>query len=123
MIAGGGTGSISIAPGRQQIRKAKRRQTRVPSVRITGCGRAPDLSFLRVRAGREGALACRRSTAALAAANQRRRSAPARASWDAVGAHNPDGSQDRALFSGRYPLPSCPSPASSSQTGHRAGRA
>jgi hypothetical protein len=30
------------------------------------------------------ALACRRSTAALAAANQRRRSAPARASWDAA---------------------------------------
>ena len=42
--AGGGTGSISIAPGSKKIRKAKRRQTRKPSVRICGCGRAPDLS-------------------------------------------------------------------------------
>ena len=39
----------------------------------------------RVRGGSaRGALACRRSSAALAAANQRRRSAPARASWDAA---------------------------------------
>jgi hypothetical protein len=60
-------------------------------------------------AGR-GALACRRSTAALAAANQRRRSAPARASWDA------------ACFR-RYLKRACPSPASFSQTGHGAGRA
>jgi hypothetical protein len=52
---------------------------------------------------RRDALACRRSTAALAAASQRRRSAPARASWDAVGAHSPDGSKDRALLNGRYP--------------------
>ncbi len=27
-----------------------------------------------------------------------------RASWDLVGAHNPDGSKDRALLNGRYPL-------------------
>jgi hypothetical protein len=57
-----------------------------------------------------GALACRRSTAALAAANQRRRSAPARASWDAADIR-------------RYLKRACPSPASSSQTGHGAGRA
>jgi hypothetical protein len=56
MAASGGTGSISIAPGRQEIRKAKRRQTRVPSIRITGCGRAPDLLRLaRVRGGQGGA--------------------------------------------------------------------
>jgi hypothetical protein len=57
MAAGGGTGSISIAPGSQKkIRKAKRRQTRKPSVRIYGCGRAPDLSSLcHVRGGQGGA--------------------------------------------------------------------
>jgi hypothetical protein len=88
-----------------EIRKAERRQTRNPFGRICGCGRAPDLlCALRVRRAGEGALACRRSTAALAAANQRRRSAPARASWDAVGAHDLDGSKDRALLRGRYPL-------------------
>jgi hypothetical protein len=51
-----------------------------------GCGRAPGLLCRSACGeGRSGALACRRSTAALAAANQRRRSAPARASWDLVG--------------------------------------
>ncbi len=61
--------------------------------RLTGAARA-----------KRRALACRRSTTALAAANQRRSSAPERASWDAVGAHDPDGSKDRARFNGRYPL-------------------
>ena len=56
------------------------------------------------------ALACRRSTAALAAANQRRRSTPERASWDAADIR-------------RYLKRACPSPASFSQTGHGAGRA
>jgi hypothetical protein len=68
-----------------KIRKAKRRQTRnLPSASADAAARL--ISFASracERAGR-GALACRRSTAALAAANQRRRSAPARASWDAA---------------------------------------
>ena len=64
---------------------------------------------MRLRVQRD-ALACRRSTTALAAANQRRSSTPERASWDLV-------------ENGRYPLPAYPSPATKSQTGHRAGRA
>jgi hypothetical protein len=56
------------------------------------------------------ALACRRSTTALAAANQRRSSAPERASWDAA--------KTRVL-----PALACPSPATKSQTGRHAGRA
>ena len=111
MAAGGGTGSISIAPGSKESgrRNADRRVTFRPHQRMRpralisfpfpACGRA----------GR-GALACRRSTAALAAANQRRRSVPARASWDA------------ACFR-RYLKRACPSPASFSQTDHGAGRA
>jgi hypothetical protein len=35
-----------------------------------------------------------------------------RASWDLVGAHDPDGSKGRAQFSRALPAPSCPSPAS-----------
>ena len=35
-----------------------------------------------------------------------------RASWDLVGAHDPDGSKGRAHFSRALPAPSCPSPAS-----------
>ena len=35
-----------------------------------------------------------------------------RASWDLVGAHDPDGSKGRAHFSRVLPAPSCPSPAS-----------
>jgi hypothetical protein len=64
---------------------------------------------MRSRAERS-ALACRRSTAVLAAANQRRRSAPERASWDAA-------------CSRRYLKRTCPSPATKSQAGHGAGRA
>jgi hypothetical protein len=43
------------------------------------------------------ALACRRSTTALAAATERHSSAPATRFLDVVGAHDPDGSKDRAL--------------------------
>ena len=57
-----------------QKRRAKRRQTRNLPSASNGCGRALKRS----------ALVCRRSTAALAAANQRRRSASERASWDAA---------------------------------------
>ena len=46
-----------------------------------------------------------------------------RASWDLVGAHDPDSSKDRALLSGRYPLLPVPVQRVSSQTGHGAGRA
>jgi hypothetical protein len=46
-----------------------------------------------------------------------------RASWDLVGAHDPDGSKDRAQLSGRYPLLPVPVERVSSQTGHGAGRA
>lgn len=69
-----------------EIRKAKRRQTRNHPSASTDAAARPDLSVPFPRAGRagRGALACRRSTAALAAANQRRRSAPERASWDAA---------------------------------------
>jgi hypothetical protein len=83
-------------------RNADRRVILPPA--STDADARPDLSHL-PRAGRagRGALACRRSTAALAAANQRHRSAPARASWDVVGAHSPDGSKDRVLLNGRYP--------------------
>ncbi len=67
-------------------KEAKRRQTRILPFRIKRMRPRPDLfSFPRLRGeGREGALACRRSTAALAAANQRRRSASERASGDAA---------------------------------------
>ena len=75
------------------------------------------------RALKRSALACRRSTAALAAASERRSSAPVRASWDLVGAHDPDGSKDRARFNGRYPLLPVPVQRLASQTGHYAGRA
>ncbi len=77
-----------------------------------GCGARPRrqvYASLRTQNPRD-ALACRRSTAALAAANQRRRSAPARASWDAADIR-------------RYLKRACPSSASCSQTGHGAGRA
>ena len=40
-----------------------------------------------------------------------------------VGAHDPDGSKDRALLNGRYPLLPVPVQRHESQTGHRAGRA
>jgi hypothetical protein len=63
---------------------------------------------MRSRAERS-ALACRRPTTALAAANERHRSAPRRSSWDAA--------KKRAL-----PAPACPSPATWPQTGHSAGR-
>ena len=79
--------------------------TPADALSIRACGRGfppPNLSRLRGRHG--GGLACRRSTTALAAASQRRSSAPERASWDSVGAHDPDGSKDRALLNGRYPL-------------------
>ena len=59
---------------------------------------------------KRSALACRRSTTALAAATERHSSAPERASWDLA--------KKRALAA-----PACPSPATKSQTGHRAGRA
>ena len=87
------------------------RRVDLPSASTDAAAR-PDLSSLcRVRRGQgRGALACRRSTAALAAANQRRRSAPARASWDVA-------------CSRRYLKRACRSPASFSQTGHGAGRA
>ena len=69
----------------------------------------PSASFgMRSRAERS-ALACRRPTTALAAANERHRSAPERSSWDAA--------KKRAL-----PAPACPSPATWPQTGRSAGR-
>src|SRR5579863_10516688 len=46
-------------------------------IRIDGCGAPPSHPPLRAEEDKEGALACRRSTAALAAANERRSSAPA----------------------------------------------
>jgi hypothetical protein len=58
------------------------------------------------------ALACRRSTTALAAATERHRSAPANAL--------PRTGLDR---SGRYPLPAVPVQRVAPQTGHNAGRA
>jgi len=81
-------------------REAERRQAQYF---MMPCQRA------RQRAKRR-ALACRRPTTALAAASQRHRSAPERASWDVA--------KKRAL-----PAPACPSPATKSQTGHHAGRA
>ena len=88
MAAGGGTG-IHLDRARRMKsgrRNADRRVTFRPPPRMRP--RAL-ISFPSSRAGRGGALqrdalACRRSTAALAAANQRRRSAPERASWDAA---------------------------------------
>ena len=113
MAAGGGTGSISIAPG------SKNQEGETPTDAYPSASPDPRPSLPHPRAGedREGArrarrdaLACRRSTAALAAANQRRRSASERASWDAADIR-------------RYLKRACPSPASFSQTGHGAGRA
>ena len=78
-------------------------------IRIDGCGAPPILPRMRRK---ERALACRRSTAALAAANERRSSAPAtrflgpgrsaRSRW-----FERSCAAQRAL-----PAPSCPSPAS-----------
>jgi hypothetical protein len=96
-----------------EIRKAERRQTRRSNLRTRNLHPPPlageDRGGGAARVRRD-ALACRRSTAALAAANQRRRSAPERASWDAAHIR-------------RYLKRACPSPASFSQTGHGAGRA
>jgi hypothetical protein len=100
-------------PAHKKIRKAERRQTRMSNLRARNLHPSPraveDRGGGAARVQRD-ALACRRSTAALAAANQRRRSAPARASWDAAHIR-------------RYLKRACPSPASFSQTGHGAGRA
>jgi len=110
--AGGGTGSISIAPGSKESgrRNADRRVTFRPHLRMRSRALISLPSPACGGGLRRGALACRRSTAALAAANQRRRSAPARASGDAAAIR-------------RYLKRACPSPASCSQTGHGAGRA
>jgi hypothetical protein len=93
-------------------REAERRQTRISNLRAPTfilLARGEDRGGGAARVRRD-ALACRCSTAAFAAANQRRRSAPARASWDAADIR-------------RYLKRACPSPASFSQTGHGAGRA
>jgi len=94
-----------------QIEEAERRQVHPPHA-----------SGVR-RALKRSALACRRSTAVLAAASERHSSAPATRFLGLVGAHDPDGSKDRALFNGRYPLLPVPVQRVSSQTGHHAGRA
>ena len=109
--------AVGPAPSRSRpdhkIRKAERRQTRMSNLRTRNLHPSPRAGEDRgggVARVQRDALACRRSTAALAAANQRRRSAPARASWDAADIR-------------RYLKRACPSPASSSQAGHGAGRA
>ena len=98
-----------------------------PQARIKGCGTpkdaisptaAPQTSLRGLRKlsasgaarAQRGAHAYRRSTAALAAANQRHRSAPGAlpGTW---------------LKDGRYPPPPVPVQRSQSQTGHDAGRA
>ena len=96
---------------KKQIKEAERRQTRDPTVRILRCGARPLSLLLPQRAGRlgGGALACRRSTTALAAATERYSSAPdTRFLGLGRGARSQrfeqPGSKDRALFSGRYPL-------------------
>ncbi len=84
---------------KEQIKEAERRQTRDPTVRILRCGARYSVS----------ALACRRSTTALAAATERYSSAPATRFLElGRGARSQrfeqPGSKDRALLSGRYPL-------------------
>ena len=96
---------------KKQKKEAERRQTRDPTVRILRCGARPLVLLLPKRAGgwERGALACRRSTTALAAATERYSSAPdTRFLGLGRGARSQmfeqPGSKDRALLSGRYPL-------------------
>ena len=88
-------------------RNAGRRRVHCPA--RNGARLAPRSSGLR-RPPLAGALACRRSTAALAAASQRRRSVP-------------DALPGTRLRRRALPAPACPSPAAKPQTGHDAGRA
>ena len=106
------------APGyAMKKRKAERRQTLCNNLRALRHGTAPTFILPRLR-GRawEGALACRRSTTALAAATERHRSASATrlpGTWSARAprwferrarrnACGPDG-PDRSRHRGRYP--------------------
>ena len=83
------------------------------------------------RRAQRSALACRRSTAALAAASERRSSVPERASWDAAArmvrkSGNRFSEKDHTpakKLSGRYPPPPVPVQRPASQTGRHAGRA
>ena len=94
------------ATARKRKKKEKRKRNAGRRIRsMTAPGRAR-------RALKRSALACRRSTAALAAATERRRSAPVTRFLG----------RGHEGF-GRYPKPACPSPAINSQTGRNAGRA
>jgi hypothetical protein len=79
--------------------------------RASGARGAPRRGGLR-RPPLAGALACRRSTTALAAATERHRSAPVHAL-----------PATELVRSGRYPFPAVPVQRVSPQTGHSAGRA
>jgi hypothetical protein len=80
-------------------------------IRIDGCGAPPSHPPPRAGEDKEGALACRRSTAALAAANERRSSAPA-TRFLGLGRSARSRWFERSCAAQRaLPAPSCPSPA------------
>jgi hypothetical protein len=113
-----------VPSGLRKMKDTERRQTRIlkpPRPHLHPPARGAQRRGRGARPA--GRAACRRSTTALAAASQRRSSAPDALPGDVVGAHDPDGSKDRALLNGRYPLLPVPVQRSSSQTGHSAGRA
>ena len=99
-------GFASLNPGyndeRKLKREAERRQTRDPTVRA-------EAGAVRVQ---RDALACRRSTAALAAANERHRSAPAARFLGRGRSARPRWFERSCAFQRALPAPSCPSPAS-----------
>ncbi len=102
--------SLSIAPGFHFVSSGLRRKEGKQNAerRVSS-----NLRTLRVRPrAKRRALACRRSTAALAAANERRRSAPVNALPERELGRN-----------GCYPLPALPVQRVSPQAGRRAGRA
>ena len=79
--------SLPLAMTTKEKREAERRQTCVQPPRPCGHGAHP-FSFPSPACGGGlggGTLACRRSTAALASANERQRSASGQASWDVAG--------------------------------------
>ena len=104
----------SLAMTTKEKREAERRQTCVQPPHLAK-RRAP-FSFPSPACGGGlggGTLACRRSTAALASASERQRSAPGQASWDLAGrsilyGSLQPGSEDLALLNGRYPRPPVP---------------